>query len=267
MKLKNKSQPSAQPPPKTSKIAKTDKIESIYSKTKYGWTDYLIFDLTFWFTVAVILVPVVLVYPHQEKMFTYISLPSIWGSFVLLFVVLVFTHLFGTTHTLSARQQRIANWFLCNGVFINIFLDVFAGQFQWSGLMTEQYNILEPRYVMGLYHDAGQVVFMTSMLELLLQAPLCLITYWGFYHNTGWKEATGIIASVLHFTGIWWMYVPEILRGFPHIPADRNFRFSFHDILYYWFGFWFCCGLWTLVPILLTITLTRDISAQISKKK
>jgi len=227
----------------------------------------LIFDITFWFTMAVIVLPAALVYPDEKKIVEYFSLPTIWGGFVYLFIVLIVTHLCGNRVTLTSKEQRVANWFLMNGVFYNTFLDVFAGQFQMSGLLTTEYNIIEPRYKMGLYHDAGQVVFMTSMIELLIQAPLCIVTYWGYYHNASWRYVTGVIVSVLHFSGVWWMYIPEALRNFPHIPADRIFRFSFTDIVYYWFAFWFCGLLWTIIPFCVTVHLSRNISKEIKNSK
>jgi len=263
----NKPKKQQQVYPKSSKEKNEKEHTEVYTAAtavKYGWTDYLIFDITFWFTMAVMFLPCALVYPDTKRMMVYLYNPTFWGAYVYLFLVLLVTHLFGKTKVLSGQQQRIANWFLCNGVFYNCFLDVFAGQFQIGGLMTEQYNKLEPRYLYGLTNDlpAGQTVFMTSMLELFIQGPLCLLTYWGFYHNASWRYVTGIIVSVLHICGTWYMYIPEILLNFPHVPADTKFRFSFDDIIYFWFGFCFCSLLWTIIPL----TMIFKLSSQSQKK-
>lgn len=85
-------------------------------------------------------------------------------------------------------KKRVANWFLANGVYFNLFLDVVSGQFQMMGEMTVQYNVVEPRYALGPLSDAGASVFMTSMLELFFQSPLCLLTYWGYHRNASWRR-------------------------------------------------------------------------------
>uniref|UniRef100_A0A6B2LPM2 EXPERA domain-containing protein n=1 Tax=Arcella intermedia TaxID=1963864 RepID=A0A6B2LPM2_9EUKA len=139
-------------------------------------------------------------------------------------------------------------------------MDVFAGQFQWMGMMSQHYLKVDPRYIHGLSHVSGHSVFMTSMVELLLQTPLCIATYWGFHHQSPWRRVTQLAASILHLSGMWWMYYPEALAGFPHLEIDRNFEFTFDHILYYWFGYCFCCTLWTVVPVYMCYKAAKEIS-------
>jgi len=218
----------------------------------------LLVDPTFLFSFGVFLVPAVIA-PSTNAAIRYLTMPIVLGAFGFLAAVLYFTHfLTGHCVNLTARDQRLANWFLCNGVFFNSFLDVFAGQFQLMGLMSEQYLIVDPRYKLGLHNYAGQAVFMTSLAELFFQAPLCIATYWGYHHNAPWRCVTELAASILHLSGIWWMYIPEALTGFPHVVADKNFEFTFNHVLYYWFGYW-CCGLlWTVLPVWIIWKTARE---------
>jgi len=204
----------------------------------------------------------------RNEVIEYLSNYVFLGSFGFLVVVQLFTHfLSGRCVKLSVQDRRIANWFLCNGVFFNLFLDVFAGQFHLMGIMSEQYVTLDPRYKFGLHHDGGQAVFMTSLVELLVQSPLCILTYWGYHHNASWRRVTELLASMWHLGGIWWMYLPEALRGFPYVEADKNFEFSFRFLMYYWFGYWFCGILWTIIPLWITWKTGKEISDAIEMVK
>jgi hypothetical protein len=82
------------------------------------------------------------------------------------------------------------------------------------GEMSSQYLIVEPRYKLGLYEAEGVSVFMTSMLELLVQSPLCLAVYYGYHRNRPWRHGKLICnttdtdqtrnrVSSLHFAHSW----------------------------------------------------------------
>eukprot|EP01126_Amoeba_proteus_P006940 TRINITY_DN12459_c0_g2_i6.p1 TRINITY_DN12459_c0_g2~~TRINITY_DN12459_c0_g2_i6.p1 ORF type:complete len:231 (+),score=22.66 TRINITY_DN12459_c0_g2_i6:164-856(+) len=223
------------------------------------------FDPSIVFTTGVLLVP--LIYVDDVKGgIGYLTQPSILLSFALLAIVLYLTHWTeGKNRVLSPRDQRVANWFLCNGVFFNLFLDVIAGQFQMMGEMSKQYLIVEPRYKHGLYEEAGVSVFMTSMCELFFQAPICLLVYWSYHRNKPYRRVLEIVVCILHVCGVWFFYVPEALRGFPHVKADYGFSFSFHMLLYYWFGFWFCGLLWVILPLTILCTAAKELSHIVEK--
>lgn len=55
------------------------------------------------------------------------------------------------------------------------------------GEMSRQYLIVEPRYSLGLFECEGVSVFMTSILELLFQSPLCLAVYWAYHRNRPYR--------------------------------------------------------------------------------
>ena len=139
------------------------------------------------------------------------------------------------------------------GVYYNLFLDVVSGQFQMNGLMTHQYNIVEPRYKYGPFDVRGQSVFWTSMCELFFQSPFCLLTYYAYVKGRPWRRALEIIVGCLHISGVWWFYVPEAFAGFPHLGGwpNENEHFTFHRLFYFYFGFWFLGGLWVMIPFLI----------------
>lgn len=131
-----------------------------------------------------------------------------------------------------------------------------------TDLMTEQYNILEPRYKFGARDTRGAPVFWTSMCELFFQSPFCLMVYYGYVHNKPWRRALEIIVSVLHISGVWWFYVPEAYADFPHLggwPTSEE-RFTFHRIFYFYFAFWFMAALWVSVAVMISKTAYDELA-------
>jgi len=220
----------------------------------------IVFDPTFLFAAGVMLVPVSKCETMNQTM-DYLTQPSFIAPFILFFLVRMIVKATAPKGSvLSSTDNMVANWFLCNGVFFNLFLDVVAGQFQSMGEMSVQYLKVEPRYKHGLHHDSGSVVFITSMMELFIQCPLCFLAYFAYHHKKSYRSAIEIIVSVLHFSGVWFFYVPEFLRGFPHIDEDKNYTFSTDYLLYYWFGFWIGGTIWVIVPFLITRRATYAIA-------
>jgi len=206
-------------------------------------------DPTVLFTAAVWLVPLVFLESVSAGVM-YLLTPTLWLSFVYLGVVFFATHS-SKCIQLNDRDFRVANWFLMNGVHFNLFLDVVSGQWQLSGEMSRQYLVVEPRYQLGALHDAGASVFMTSMLEVFFQSPLCILTYYAFHKGLPFRRATEIIVCILHSTGVWYFYVPEVLGSFRHLngwPTSFDEALSFNRLVFFWFGFWFCGLLWLYVP-------------------
>ena len=93
-------------------------------------------DPTALFTVAVLTLPAVLELAHNtnptaksgiESALRYLTWPMLWLSFAFCYAVLHVTAS-GPCVELNERDRRIAFWFLCNGVWYNLFLDVVSGQ-------------------------------------------------------------------------------------------------------------------------------------------
>jgi hypothetical protein len=109
------------------------------------------------FTVLVVLTPLVFVSSFTEAL-AYVLQPT-WIVSVVLLVAIVSISRAGRPEKLSYWDSRVAHWFLCNGVYFNLFLDVVSGQFQLGGEMSKQYLTVEPRYAYGPFVCDGQSVF------------------------------------------------------------------------------------------------------------
>jgi len=198
---------------------------------------------------------------------TYLTTPMMVLALVFLVLVVKLTEA-GKTVTLSPRDQRMAYWFLMNGVFYNMFLDVVSGQFQMMDEMSRQYLKVEPRYELGPYKVSGMPVFWTSMCEIFFQSPLCLMVYFGYRRGKPWRRPVEIIVSLLHVAGVWFFYVPEAFAAFPHLngwPKTVKEALSFDRLLFFWFGFWAMGILWTVVPIAVMHTNVKEIAAIIAE--
>ena len=58
--------------------------------------------------------------------------------------------------------------------------------------------------------------------------------------------------------------VPEIVHGFPNVPVDRNFEFTFHYNMYFWFGFVAANCIWVVVPTLVIVNALKR-SSEVSR--
>jgi len=196
----------------------------------------------------------------------YLLSPTMIASYIYFYMVVTVCNQ-GNPVKLSARDQRAAYWYLMNGVYFTLFFDVFAGQFQVNGLLTSQYNILEPRYKFGPIDLRGQSVFWTSMSEICFQSPFAILVYYAYKQGKAWRRPLEIIFSLIQIAGVWWFYVPEAYAGFPHTGGwpKPGERFTFYNLVYFWFGFWFMGLLWTIVNLFLIKTAFLEITSIIDK--
>lgn len=228
----------------------------------------LLKDPTVWFTMFVILVPLVFLSPLG--MLGHLLHPMLWLSLAYLTAVLHITHGDGKSFPLSERDQRVAFWFLMNGVYFNLFLDVFAGQFQIFGEMSRRYLDVDPRYAIGVFDVRGQSVFMTSMLEIFAQSPLSIVAYYAYCRRKAYRHIVEFTVCVLHAAGVWWFYFPEAIAGFEHLggwPKSFGEAISFHRLLFFWFGFWFCGILWLVVPFQIGKSAWIDITQAMAERQ
>uniref|UniRef100_A0A7S3PJQ8 EXPERA domain-containing protein n=1 Tax=Aplanochytrium stocchinoi TaxID=215587 RepID=A0A7S3PJQ8_9STRA len=234
---------------------------------KYPSVQTLLGDPTVIFTVLVILTPL-LFCRSVGAVVSYLFTPMMVASWVYLGVVLYITHGDGKSIALGERDQRVALWFLMNGVYFNLFLDVVSGQFQMMDEMSRQYLVVEPRYQFGVFDVHGQSVFMTSMCELFFQSPLCIVAYYAYCRNKSYKLVAEFTVCVLHAAGVWWFYFPEAISGFEHLggwPASVSEALGFNRLLFFWFGFWFCGLLWLYVPYQIGKTAWINICEAVTK--
>lgn len=110
----------------------------------------VLFDPTFLFATGVMLVPLSKCDTVNESI-EYVTQATFVAPFVLFFLVRLIVKSTAPKGSLNSSDTRVANWFLCNAVFFNLFLgmplelwssyilDVVAGQFQSMGEMSVQY--------------------------------------------------------------------------------------------------------------------------------
>ncbi len=164
----------------------------------------------------------------------------------------------------------VAAWYLTNGFFFNSMMDVFAGQFQSWQTMTQRYNELEPRYSPDVQKGYdGVTVFLTSWQEILLQAPLGLLLFYGYWRGRAWRYPVEIVFNAWSIAGVWYFYGSEFVLNFPYIHAPFSKQngafqldeaFTFETIYKFWIGFVIFPGLWAVVGIVLTVRAVRTIS-------
>ena len=169
----------------------------------------IVIDPTTAFTMAVAFLPLYCCTSVSEAI-AYVTQKMFVLSFVYLGLVVHLVHKDGKTVPLSKRDLMVANWFLMNGVYFNLFLDVVSGQFQSMGLMSKLYLRVEPRYAHGPMKDEGMAVFWTSMCELFFQSPICLMLYFAYHRGKAWRRPLEIVLCLLHACGVWWFYFPEV---------------------------------------------------------
>jgi len=140
--------------------------------------------------------------------------------------------------------------------------------------MSKHFHLVDLRYAKP-YSESGAVVTMTSLLEILLDAPLCVAIFVGYqcaHFNRDAKtralvHCLEIVVSLFQLTGCWYFFGTEWITGMKNVPVDRNLEFTFHYTVYFWFGFCFCGMLWVFVPLYMTVRAICDILSDFDKRK
>jgi hypothetical protein len=188
----------------------------------------------------------------------------------------------GDCRPMRRTDRFVARWYLLNGCFFNSMMDVFAGQLQAWPLMTEQYNALEPRYAAapgpgpcGAY--ARSVVALTSLQEILFQAPLGMALYYAYHRRAAWRLPAEIVFNVCSVAGVWYFYGTEAYARFPCVSTpplqalanadlsteagrERLLAAAFTPKLLFefWLGFVAFPLLWAVVGISLILRASRQ---------
>jgi hypothetical protein len=97
--------------------------------------------------------------------------------------------------------------------------------------------------------------------------PRGAVAYFGYMRGKSWRRPVEIIVSLLHVAGVWFFYVPEAFAGFPHLGGwpSKETALSFDRLVFFWFGFWFCGILWTVVPLAIIRTSVLELSAFVAE--
>jgi len=186
----------------------------------------------------------------------YIVHPVPGTSLLLMMIFLYFTH--RKPSNVSASDMRVATWYLVNGFGFKTIMDTFSGSLQSWSLMTAQYNALEGRYQLPLWgHTEAQAVHITSLLEITIQAPLCLLAYYLIIRRpaSAVRFTTEFVLATLQAAGTWYFYMPLLTTADGTARLEKFFTSSDPVELYFRgvFGCVICPLIWIVVPLLRVI--------------
>jgi len=205
------------------------------------------------FFVGILVTPAVMAKSWNERLW-YLLDPWMVAAICLLVAVVTYT-VKSNPVRLSERDRRVANWYLLNGVFIHFLMDGMVGVFAKVPLFRTQYETVDLRY-----KNADPTVMAVSMVELLVMSPLSIAVFVGYHLRKPWRAPLEIVTAVLQAMGTVMFVSPELQTGCRSVPFDRDFSFTFHHILYFWFAFVVCNLLWILLPARLALTSVQQIS-------
>jgi hypothetical protein len=191
----------------------------------------------------------------------------ICGSVGALTLIFTFKNQTDSLKMLTSTERIIASWYFCCGFFFNSMMDVFAGQFQSWPIMSQRYLQLEPRYGMDSSYN-GVTCLLTSYQELLVQAPLGLFLFYGYWTGKTWTKPIEIAFNMWSVAGVLYYYGSEVILGFPNVHYPRNFEeaISFEMVLKFWVGFIVFPSLFAVVGIVLTVRAVSYISMRLDER-
>lgn len=139
-------------------------------------------------------------------------------------------------------------------------MDGLMGVFKLCPPFQRHYAALDVRYA-----TSDATVDVVSLVELFLMGPGSLALYYAIHTKKDWRHPFTILVSAFQlFGGILFVFT-EVWWGGIHIPVDFNFEFTFHHILYFWFGFLAANMVWFIVPSYLIYDSSRQIVCAIKK--
>jgi len=272
-KAKAKAEPPPPPRPKT-----PPRVRAPPPPAGPNWTSGLpnLRDPSVVFLLSCLLAPIFLALfagtLTSAALFHYLVHPVPIVAGILLFVYLYCVHQ-GVTSVPEA-EKLVAAWYLVNAFGFKSIMDTFAGSLQGWTLMTEQYNLLEARYLLALGSQNSEglestPVHLTSLLEILVMVPLCLCAYALIVRQptSGYRYAAELVSSTFTIAGTWYFYLPLILptisdsvtKLFTSDSAvDRYFRGVFGCVL--------CPLIWVVVPSMRIYYVSNILQSQCSKR-
>eukprot|EP01060_Flectonema_neradi_P019837 TRINITY_DN27355_c0_g1_i1.p1 TRINITY_DN27355_c0_g1~~TRINITY_DN27355_c0_g1_i1.p1 ORF type:complete len:225 (+),score=21.30 TRINITY_DN27355_c0_g1_i1:72-746(+) len=160
-------------------------------------------------------------------------------------LLLIVTALVGRTRTCiqTETDKILGRWYLWNGAIIHIMMDGCVGSLDKLKLFSQQYKILDHRFV-----TRDVVPVSIGLIELYIMAPLCLLLYLAFKWNLPCKNPLEIIVCVMHAFGAIMFVLPEHLISYKNVAVDYNLEFSLYYLTYFWFGF-LANFIWVVVPL------------------
>jgi hypothetical protein len=178
----------------------------------------------------------------------------LWVTIAILVGTILVSSLLGhrtTGPALTFWEQKTAQWYLMNGVFIHFLMDGLS-VFHGVPALHDQYYLLDSRY------KGDATLDVLSMFELFVMAPLCLILYHGVRVRAPWRHALQLATSSVQLMGTIIYLGPEIYwwKG-AHLMIDWNLTFSPAYLAYFWFPVALGPLMWIFVPLALMYDSVR----------
>lgn len=216
----------------------------------------IIFDPSFLFCLGCLLTPLAIQYRENPELIynetlKHFSDPAIIIGFS--FIILALFLCRNSKSSLGILESKIANWMLFNGGIIHVTMDGLTGGYHLLPLLNKHYCILDKRFLTDEPNS-----FVITQIELFIMAPLCFLSYISFRNGSIHKYTFSIVVSSLQIMGGIIFAGSEIVANFPNVPVDRNFQFTFHYLLYFWFGFG-ANLIWILIPLLIILHSMKEI--------
>ena len=167
---------------------------------------------------------------------------------------------FGKQARVSWIERIVGYWYLWNGVWIHLFLDVGMGYFRRVPSLSISYALLDKRF------DPVDPLIQTALfVELFLQAPGCLCLCYGFFTRQRWRHPLQIFVCSLHLSTTIFYAMTSLVAGLPSLPVDWDLEFTPQHIFYFWICFVLASLMWTVVPLLLAAYSMRVLSVQVAR--
>lgn len=169
----------------------------------------------------------------------------------------------------TSSERMVAAWYLVNGFGFKTAMDVMSGSMQSWNLMTDQYNALEKRYAMSMdHHPEAAAVHLCSLLEAVVQAPLCIWLYLLIIRRGGsaTRFAVEVSLATLQAAGTWFFYLPLVFTSSKqHVLALFASEDLVIDVLFRGvFGSLICPMIWIVVPIARIYCVTKHFDRVLS---
>ena len=95
----------------------------------------------------------------------------------------------------------------------------------------------------------GIIVFMTSIQEVLVQAPCGLALYYAYYRNAPWRLAVEVIFNMASVGGVYYFYVADWVLGAPSMHPELASQFNFAAVYKFWTGAIIFPSLWGVIGL------------------
>ena len=152
------------------------------------------------------------------------------------------------TTAYSTADKMITIWFLMGACWYHTGCDFLSGLLQVMPTLRDFYISSNAVHLHPMHHPARAYIDAVYYLEILVQTPLCILTYLLYLRRSAIRPVVEASLCALHFAGTVAFYIPNLLAGETTHPILSNLDR--------------CIGmLWIIIPIVLTVRAARQVAA------